>query len=111
METLHWTPHLEHCLKSLERAEEYIGDGILAAFVRIQQISDEANKLLVQDLLWSGPEAGQTPTYLHKARLLDALHAERQKGTKKFALSCEFLPLLTFLFPLLFCPCLLTALL
>lgn len=92
VETLAWTPHLEHCLKSLERAEEYVGDGILALFVRIQQISDEANKCLVQDLLWSGTEPRETPTYLHKARLLDGIKHVREIGASKFPLSCKHKP-------------------
>ncbi|KAI5459808.1 hypothetical protein BGZ63DRAFT_258472 [Mariannaea sp. PMI_226] len=67
METLRWTPHMEDCLKVLERDCEHPSDEILVTFVRYQQVAEEAQKLLLQDVMG---ETGQTPTHVFKKGML-----------------------------------------
>ncbi|GKU11314.1 unnamed protein product [Fusarium langsethiae] len=74
METLHWTPHMSDCLDVLEREKEYPSDELLAAFVRYQLVADEAQKLLVRDVMG---DPSPPPTYIFRKSLLAKLQAVR----------------------------------
>ncbi|CEI68529.1 hypothetical protein FVEN_g5320 [Fusarium venenatum] len=74
METLHWTPHMSDCLDVLEREKRYPSDELLAAFVRYQLVADEAQKLLVRDVMG---DPSPPPTYIFRKSLLAKLQAVR----------------------------------
>ncbi|KAH7002074.1 hypothetical protein EDB80DRAFT_867093 [Ilyonectria destructans] len=67
MDTLRWTPHMEDCLKALERDREHPSDEVFVAFVKYQLVAEEAQKLLVRDVMG---ESSQTPTYIFKKGML-----------------------------------------
>lgn len=67
MDTLRWTPHMEDCLKVLERDREHPSDEVFVAFVKYQLVAEEAQKLLVRDVMG---ESSQTPTYIFKKGML-----------------------------------------
>lgn len=70
--------------------EEQPSDGIFALYIKIQLISDEANKYLMEDLLSNTVHGAQdTPTYLHKTRLLESLAVVRERGVNQLAMSCK----------------------
>ncbi|KAK7420106.1 hypothetical protein QQX98_002969 [Neonectria punicea] len=70
MDTLRWTPHMDDCLKALERDRESPSDEVLAAFIKYQLVAEEAQKLLVRDVMG---ESSQTPTYVFKKGMLARL--------------------------------------
>lgn len=82
---------MSECLESLERADDHPSDAILAAFVRLQLISEDANKLLICDLTGSSAEHN-VPTYIHKQRLLERLQPVRENVTTSFPLHCKLWP-------------------
>lgn len=90
METLRWTSHLADCLEDLDIAEHHPSDHILATFVRLQLVAEDANKLLVRDLMGSHSE-DDVPTYIHKQRLLDRLRIIRERNSVAFSAHCEFI--------------------
>ncbi|UZP41490.1 hypothetical protein NXS19_009306 [Fusarium pseudograminearum] len=74
METLHWTPHMSDCLDVLEREKRYPSDELLVAFIRYQLVADEAQKLLVRDVMG---DPSPPPTYIFRKSLLAKLQAVR----------------------------------
>ncbi|KAF4979890.1 hypothetical protein FZEAL_4001 [Fusarium zealandicum] len=70
MDTLRWTPHMDECLTVLEREKEHPSDEVLSAFIRYQLVADEAQKLLVRDVMG---EATQAPTYIFRKAMLAKL--------------------------------------
>lgn len=74
MDPLHWTPHMSDCLDALEREKLYPSDELLAAFIRYQLVADEAQKLLVRDVMGDPSPA---PTYVFRKSLLAKLQAVR----------------------------------
>ncbi|KAL4724853.1 hypothetical protein ACLX1H_008300 [Fusarium chlamydosporum] len=74
MEAIHWTPHMSECLETLEREKLYPSDELLVAFVRYQLVADEAQKLLVRDVMGDPSPA---PTYVYRKSLLAKLQAVR----------------------------------
>ncbi|CAF3463849.1 unnamed protein product [Fusarium graminearum] len=74
METLHWTPHMSDCLDVLEREKRYPSDELLTAFIRYQLVADEAQKLLVRDVMG---DPSPPPTYIFRKSLLAKLQAVR----------------------------------
>ncbi|KAF4446347.1 transcription factor [Fusarium austroafricanum] len=74
MEALVWTSHMSDCLDALERDKLYPSDDLLVAFVRYQLVADEAQKLLVRDVMG---ESASTPTYIFRKSLLAKLQAVR----------------------------------
>ncbi|KAJ4120005.1 hypothetical protein NW768_010288 [Fusarium equiseti] len=74
MDPLHWTPHMSDCLEALEREKLYPSDELLAAFIRYQLVADEAQKLLVRDVMGDPSPA---PTYVFRKSLLAKLQAVR----------------------------------
>ncbi|KAF9770589.1 hypothetical protein IL306_011843 [Fusarium sp. DS 682] len=74
MDPLQWTPHMTDCLDALER-EKYPSDELLVAFVRYQLVADEAQKLLVRDVMG---ESSPAPTYVFRKSLLAKLQAVRE---------------------------------
>ncbi|KAF5026301.1 hypothetical protein F66182_1623 [Fusarium sp. NRRL 66182] len=74
MDPLQWTPHMGDCLDSLERDKDCPSDEILVAFVRYQHVADEAQKLLVRDVMG---ESSPAPTYIFRKSLLSKLQAVR----------------------------------
>ncbi|KAF4468163.1 Zn(II)2Cys6 transcription factor [Fusarium albosuccineum] len=67
MDTLRWTSHMDDCLTVLERDREHPSDEVLVALVRYQLVADEAQKLLIRDVMG---EASQAPTYVFRKSLL-----------------------------------------
>lgn len=74
MDTLRWTPHMDDCLKVLERDHEHPSDEVLVSFLKYQLVGEEAQKLLLRDVMGEG---GQTPTYVFKKGLLSRLQEIR----------------------------------
>ncbi|KAM6519451.1 hypothetical protein FALCPG4_013083 [Fusarium falciforme] len=74
MDTLRWSPHMEDCLINLEREKEHPSDEVLVAFIRYQLVADEAQKLLVRDVMG---ESSQAPTYVFRKGLLNRLQEIR----------------------------------
>ncbi|KAM0403632.1 hypothetical protein ACHAO7_000292 [Fusarium culmorum] len=74
METLHWTLHMSDCLDVLEREKRYPSDELLTAFIRYQLVADEAQKLLVRDVMG---DPSPPPTYIFRKSLLAKLQAVR----------------------------------
>ncbi|KAF5678071.1 transcription factor [Fusarium heterosporum] len=74
MDPLQWTPHMSDCLEALERDKLYPSDELLATFVRYQLVADEAQKLLVRDVMG---ETSPAPTYVFRNSLLGKLQAVR----------------------------------
>ncbi|KAG5787903.1 hypothetical protein H9Q69_013033 [Fusarium xylarioides] len=74
MDPLQWTPHMSDCLEALERDKLWPSDELLAAFVRYQLVADEAQKLLVRDVMG---ETSSAPTYVFRKSLLAKLQAVR----------------------------------
>lgn len=75
MDTLRWTPHMDDCLKALERDRDHPSDEILVAFLKYQLVGEEAQKLLLRDVMGEG---GQTPTYVFKKGMLSKLQEIRE---------------------------------
>ncbi|KAF4344954.1 Zn(II)2Cys6 transcription factor [Fusarium beomiforme] len=75
MDPLQWTPHMSDCLDALERDKRYPSDDLLVAFVRYQLVADEAQKLLVRDVMG---ESSPAPTYVFRKTLLAKLQAVRE---------------------------------
>lgn len=73
IDTLRWTPHMEESLEVLEREKAYPLDEVLTTFIRIQLVGDEANKLMVRDVMGSGGEVGQTPSYVFRKGMMTRL--------------------------------------
>ncbi|KAM0562440.1 hypothetical protein ACHAPJ_002130 [Fusarium lateritium] len=74
MEALNWTPHMSDCLDVLEKDKQYPSDELLVAFIRYQLVADEAQKLLVRDVMG---ESSPAPTYVFRKSLLEKLQAVR----------------------------------
>ncbi|KAM5345319.1 hypothetical protein ACJ41O_011181 [Fusarium nematophilum] len=74
MDTLRWTPHMDECLTTLERDKEHPSDEVLVAFARYQLVADEAQKLLVRDVMG---ETSQAPTYVFRKSMLAKLQEIR----------------------------------
>ncbi|KAG9498718.1 hypothetical protein J7337_009529 [Fusarium musae] len=74
MDPLQWTPHMSDCLEALERDKLWPSDELLATFVRYQLVADEAQKLLVRDVMG---ESSSAPTYVFRKSLLAKLQAVR----------------------------------
>ncbi|KAH7159860.1 hypothetical protein B0J13DRAFT_115092 [Dactylonectria estremocensis] len=74
MDTLRWTPHMDDCLKALERDHEHPSDEIFVAFIKYQLVLEDTQRLLLQDVMG---EASQTPTYVFKKGLLARLQELR----------------------------------
>lgn len=74
MDPLQWTPHMSDCLEALERDKLCPSDELLVAFVRYQLVADEAQKLLVRDVMG---ESSSAPTYVFRRSLLAKLQAVR----------------------------------
>ncbi|SPJ85886.1 uncharacterized protein FTOL_11669 [Fusarium torulosum] len=74
MDALQWTPHMNDCLEALERDKLYPSDELLVAFVRYQLVADEAQKLLVRDVMG---ETSPAPTHVFRNSLLGKLQAAR----------------------------------
>ncbi|KAM0435975.1 hypothetical protein ACHAPT_002867 [Fusarium lateritium] len=74
MDTLRWSSHMEDCLATLERDKEHPSDEVLVAFIRYQLVADEAQKLLVRDVMG---ESSQAPTYVFRRGLLVKLQEIR----------------------------------
>ncbi|KAF5664221.1 major facilitator superfamily transporter [Fusarium circinatum] len=74
MDPLRWTPHMSDCLEALERDKLWLSDELLVAFVRYQLVADEAQKLLVRDVMG---ESSSAPTYVFRKSLLAKLQAVR----------------------------------
>ncbi|KAF7542206.1 hypothetical protein G7Z17_g11789 [Cylindrodendrum hubeiense] len=75
MDTLRWTPHMDDCLKALERDQEHISDGVFVTLIKYQLVAEEAQKLLVRDVMG---ESSQTPTYVFKKGMLANLQEIRE---------------------------------
>ncbi|KAK7420978.1 hypothetical protein QQZ08_010151 [Neonectria magnoliae] len=75
MDTLRWTTHMDDCLKALERDRDSPSDEVLAAFIKYQLVAEEAQKLLVRDVMG---ESSQTPTYVFKKGMLARLQEIRE---------------------------------
>ena len=65
---------MEDCLINLEREKEHPSDEVLVAFIRYQLVADEAQKLLVRDVMG---ESSQAPTYVFRKGLLNRLQEIR----------------------------------
>ncbi|KAF4988706.1 hypothetical protein FGRMN_9599 [Fusarium graminum] len=74
MDPLQWTPHMSDCLEALERDKLYPSDELLATFVRYQLVADEAQKLVVRDVMG---DTSPAPTYVFRNSLLGKLQAVR----------------------------------
>ena len=85
---MRWTAHLAECLDTLEQAEHHPSDNVLASFIRLQLVAEDANALLVRDLMGSHSEDG-VPTYVHKQRLLDRLKVVRERNSQAFSSHCK----------------------
>ena len=72
---MRWTPHMEDCLKTLERELEYPSDEVFVAFIKFQLIGEEAQKLLIRDIMG---DTSQAPTYVFKKGLLAKLQEMRE---------------------------------
>ncbi|KAM4055196.1 RNase P, subunit Pop3 [Hirsutella rhossiliensis] len=75
METFGWNSYMDDCLDVLEREREHPRDEILVALVRIQLVSEEAQKLLLRE---GNGDYRDGPTYIFKAGLLSRLNDLRQ---------------------------------
>ncbi|OAA37907.1 hypothetical protein NOR_06984 [Metarhizium rileyi] len=75
METLAWTAHMEDCLTTLDKGNEYPSDAILVAMVKIQLVGEEVQKLMRSKL----SESNQNPTYIFKSGLLSRLNEVRNQ--------------------------------
>ncbi|KPM46071.1 hypothetical protein AK830_g500 [Neonectria ditissima] len=75
MDTLRWTPHMDDCLKALERDREHPSDEVLVTFIKYQLVAEEAQKLLVRDVMG---ESSQTPTYVFKKGMMSRLQELRE---------------------------------
>ncbi|KAJ3519886.1 hypothetical protein NM208_g13944 [Fusarium decemcellulare] len=75
MDTLRWTSHMDDCLTVLERDREHPSDEVLVALVRYQLVADEAQKLLIRDVMG---EASQAPTYVFRKSLLTKMQDIRE---------------------------------
>lgn len=65
---------MNDCLEALERDKLYPSDELLVAFVRYQLVADEAQKLLVRDVMG---ETSPAPTHVFRNSLLGKLQAAR----------------------------------
>ena len=66
---------MDDCLAVLEREREYPEDDILVAIIRMQLVSDEAQKLLNRDLMSDNKD--QAPTFYFKKHMLERLQSIR----------------------------------
>ena len=89
MDPLRWTFHMEESLEILEREKEHGQDGVLCSLIRMQLISDEAHKLLVQDIM-SGESASHTPSHVYRKSMLNRLQDVRSRMTHMAGSSCKF---------------------
>lgn len=87
MESLRWTPHMEDCLAVLEREMDHPSDAQLVFLVKIQLVAEEAQKLLVRDVIG---DSSQAPTYVFKKGLLSQLQEIRGGLPPRLADSCKF---------------------
>lgn len=86
MDSLRWTTHMEDSLEVLEREKEFPSDDVLATLVKLQLVSEEAQKLLVQDVMGDN---GQTPTFVFKRGILSRLQAIRDGISPNVASNCK----------------------
>lgn len=87
---------MDECLQVLDREKEYPLDDVLVTLVKLQQVSEETQKLLVRDVMG---ETNQTPTYVYKKSLSNQLQAIRDGMPASIAANCT-----SSLFPVLFWP-------
>jgi len=95
MDTLRWTKHMEECLEVLDREKEFPLDDVLVALIRLQLVAEDAQKLLVRDVMG---DTDQTPTFLFKKSLLLRLQTIRDSMPAIAASNCMFpsLSMITF---------------
>ena len=93
-DTLRWTTHMDECLATLERSGESQSDEVLCTLIKLQLIADEAQKLLVRDVM--GDLEG-APTYAFKKGMLHRLQEIRSSITTITASNCEYMLLKVFL--------------
>lgn len=70
MDTLRWSLHMEESLAVLEREQEHVTDEVLVNLIKTQLVAEEAQKLLVKDVMG---ESVQAPTYVFKKGLLSRI--------------------------------------
>ncbi|KAF7564118.1 hypothetical protein G7046_g61 [Stylonectria norvegica] len=89
MDSLRWTPHMEDCLDVLDRTKQEPSDVTLVAFIKLQLVCEEAQKLLVRDVMG---EMGPAPTYIFKKGMLAKIKEIQESLPFALASSRELLP-------------------
>lgn len=77
---------MDECLEVLEREKEFPHDETLVVLIKLQLVSEEAQKLLVRDVMGDN---NQTPTYMFKRGMLARLDAIRDGIPSGAASNCK----------------------
>lgn len=78
---------MDECLQVLERSAEFPSDEVLVTLVKVQRIADEAQKLLVRDVMG---EAGAAPTHVFKKGMIHRLQTAREGISHSAWSNCEY---------------------
>jgi hypothetical protein len=88
-DTIRFTPHMMESLEVLADTKEYPGDEILAVLVRTQLVGEEAQKLMLREVIQDSKEM---PVHVYRASLENQLQAVRDTVRSNIDSDCEYLP-------------------